>query len=80
MYSHIHFYTMPTTPHKLYHNTHGNKKNMFPETGSVNLSGWRHHTSATYMNRVQTCSINMFQLTYGSYHASDIHKLHLHTK
>jgi hypothetical protein len=73
MYSHIHFYTVPAT-HTV------KKKNMFPETRSVNLSGWRHHTSSTHVKRVQTYSLIQFQLTYGSYHASDIHKLHMHAE
>ena len=80
MYSHIHFYTTPTTPHKLYSNTHSKKKNMFPETGSVNLAWCRHHTSSTHMKGVRKCSLNQFQLTYGGYHASDIQKLHLHAQ
>jgi len=71
---------MLATPHKLYPNAHSKKKSMFPETGSVNLSGWRHHTSSTHMKRVRTCSLNHFQLTYSSYHASDIHKLHMHAE
>jgi len=80
MYSHIHFYTMPATPHKLCCNTHSKKENIYPETGAVNLSGWRHHASSTHMKSVRTCSLNQFQLTYGSYHASEIHKLHLHAE